>query len=110
MRNRTIHKCDLTNVCNVLEINIEFIPLKNEGGHSRVEHDPSPYLEFQREYNIGLVNNHYFTNDTTDLTAYSLEHYDEVKDTDNCYPIYKENGKYYNKDKSGKGFIKAFYV
>ena len=23
LRNRTIHKCDLSNVCNVLEINIE---------------------------------------------------------------------------------------
>ena len=46
LRNRTIHKCFLTNVCNVLEINIEFISLKDEDGNSRVEHYPSPYIEF----------------------------------------------------------------
>ena len=26
LRNRTIHECDLTNVCNALEINIELTP------------------------------------------------------------------------------------
>ena len=46
-RNRTIHKCDLTNVCNVLEINIELLSLKGEGCNSRVEHYPSPYIDFQ---------------------------------------------------------------
>ena len=47
LRNRTTHKCDLTTVCNVLEINIECISLKDEDGNSRVEHYPSPYIEFQ---------------------------------------------------------------
>ena len=28
LRNRTIHKCDLFNVCGTLEIHIEFISLK----------------------------------------------------------------------------------
>ena len=58
LRNRTNHKCDLTNVCNVLEINIELISLKSENGNSRVEHYPYPYIDFQETYNIGLVNNH----------------------------------------------------
>ena len=47
LRNRTIHKCDLTNVCNALEINVELISLKDEDGNSRVEHHPSPYTDFQ---------------------------------------------------------------
>ena len=47
LRNRTIHKCDLTNVCNALETNIELISLKYDDGDSRVEHYPAPYIEIQ---------------------------------------------------------------
>ena len=47
LRNRTIHTYDLTNVCNALEINIGFISPKDEDGNSRVEHYPSPYIDFQ---------------------------------------------------------------
>ena len=57
-----------------------------------------------------MINNQYFVNDTTELTAYSLEHYDEVKDIGDCHLIYKKTGKYYNKNKFGKRFIKAFQV
>ena len=89
LRNRTIHKCDLTNVCNALVINIELTSLKYEEGNSRVEHYPSPYIGFQDKYDIGLANNHCFINDTTYLIAYSLEHYDEVKDITDCNIIYK---------------------
>ena len=70
LRNRTIHKCDLSNVCNALEINIELISLKDEDCNSRVEHYPSPFIDFQEKCNIRLVNTHYFTNDISDLTAY----------------------------------------
>ena len=49
----------------------------------------------------------YVINYTTDLTAYSLEHYDEVKDIDDCHLIYKTTGKYYNKDKSGSGQLRG---
>ena len=47
LRNRTIHKCDLSNVCNALEINSELISLKDEDGNSRVEHYPSLYIDVQ---------------------------------------------------------------
>ena len=57
-----------------------------------------------------MFSNHYFINDTADLTAYSLEHYDEVKDIVDFHLIYKKTGKYYNEDKSGNRFIKAFQV
>ena len=57
-----------------------------------------------------MVNNHYFINDTTYLTAHSLEHYDEVKDIIGCHLIYKKTDKYHNKDKTGTRFIKAFQV
>ena len=41
LRNRTIHKCDLSNVCNVLELNIELISLRDDNGKCRVEHYPN---------------------------------------------------------------------
>ena len=47
LRNRTIHKCDLSNVCNALDINVELISFKDEDGNDRVEHYPSPYIDFQ---------------------------------------------------------------
>ena len=31
LRNRTFHKCVLSNVCNTLEINIEITPIRNDG-------------------------------------------------------------------------------
>ena len=37
LRNRTIHKCDLKNICDALQINIELISIRNDG-ISRVEH------------------------------------------------------------------------
>ena len=37
LRNRHIHKCDLENVCNTLEIHIELISLRSNG-ENRIEH------------------------------------------------------------------------
>ena len=51
LRNRTIHKCDLSNVCNVLEINIELISLRDDNEKCRVEHHPQyPYAEYDERY------------------------------------------------------------
>ena len=44
------------------------------------------------------------------MTAYILEHYDEVNYIVDCNITYKKTGKYYNNDKSGKHVIKAFQV
>ena len=52
----------------------------------------------------------YFANATTDLTAYSLEHYDEVKDIIDCHLICKKTCKYYNEDTSGNIYTKSFEV
>ena len=47
LRNRTTHKCDLTNVCNALETKTELTSLKDDDGNSRIEHYPAPYIDFQ---------------------------------------------------------------
>ena len=51
-----------------------------------------------------------FMNDISYLTAYSLAHYDEVEDVADCNLTYKQTGKYYNNDTSGKRYIKSFQV
>ena len=71
LRNRHVHKCDLSNVCNTLEINIELISIRPDGKKSDVDHYPqSPYTEYDETYNLGLVKGHYFINDYTELTSY----------------------------------------
>ena len=41
LRNRTIHKCGLTHVCNALETNIELTSLNGAEVKSRTEHYPA---------------------------------------------------------------------
>ena len=88
MGNRTVHKCDLENVCNVLEIHVELISIRSNG-ENIIEHYGK---YFDEEYNLGLVKGHYFINDYTELTSYCLEHYEEVKDIKGCNNIIKEVG------------------
>ena len=63
-----------------------------------------------RKCYLGLANNHDLIHDTTDLVAYSLEHYDEVKDIVDCHLTHKKTNKYCNKDKTGIRFMKAFQL
>ena len=59
VRNHHIHKCDLSNLCNTLEINIELISIRNDGKKSDVDHYPqSPHIEYDEKYNLGLVKGH----------------------------------------------------
>ena len=61
-------------MCNTLEINIELIPIRNEGKKSDVDHYPqTPHVAYDEKYKLGLVKGHYFINDYTELTSYCLE-------------------------------------
>ena len=109
LRNRTIHKCDLTNVCNTLEINIELISIRSDGKNCIVEHYPtSPYIQYDEKYNLGLVKGHYFINDYTELTSYCLENYDEVKDLKESNMIWKKRESITNEIKRVRGLLKRF--
>ena len=64
LRNRHIHKCDLSNLCNTLDINIELISTRNDGKKSDVDHYPQrPHIDYDETYNLGLIKGHYFIND-----------------------------------------------
>ena len=93
MRNRHVHNCDLENVCNTLEIHIEFISLRSNGEH-RVEHYGK---YFDEKYNLSLVNGHCFINGFTELTSFCLEHYEEIKDIKDCNKICKKLNDNYKK-------------
>ena len=73
LRNRTIHKCDISNVCDVLEIKIELISPRDDNEKCRVEHYPQySSVEYDEQYKLGLGDNHYFMNDTTNVISYCL--------------------------------------
>ena len=61
--------------------------------------------DYEEKYFLGLIKNHYFINDTTDLTSYCLENYDEVKHLYACNKIH--NDKHH---KRSDRFIKAFQL
>ena len=109
LRNRHIHKCDVSNLCNTLEINIELISIRNDGKKSGVDHYPqSPHIEYDEKYNLGLAKGHYSINDCTELTPYSLDNYEDIKYIKDCHKIYKKFG---DKHKRGNDrFIKAFQL
>ena len=57
---------------------------------------------------MGLVKGHYFINDYTELTSYSLENYEEVKDIKDCNKKYKN---FNDKHKKGNDrFITSFQL
>ena len=109
VRNRTIHKHGLCNVCNALEINTGFISIKKMK-MATVELSIIHLLISTPKKHVirtGLVNNHCFANGLSDLIAYCFEHYDGVNDIAGCHLIYKTASQYYNQDTSGKIFIQA---
>ena len=63
-----------------------------------------------RKYKLGLVDNHYFIDDTTNVTSYCLDNYEEIKDINESNYICKDKGNYCERDKPGKRFITAFQL
>ena len=110
LRNRTIHKCDLSNVCNALGTNINLSSIRTDGKKSDVEHYPtSPHIKCDGTYNLGLVKNHYFINYYTGLTSFCLENCEEIKDLNGSNTICRKK-EYYERDKTGKRFITSFHL
>ena len=44
-------------------------------------------------YEIGLIDEHYFILEKTDITTYCIKNYDEVKDKEHCNHIYNKQGQ-----------------
>ena len=57
-------------------------------------------------YHIGLVDEHYFIIDKTNLTSYCLINYNDVKQINTCSMIYTETADTYKA--SNKKYIESF--
>ena len=78
----------------MLEIDIELISLRYDNEKCRVEHYPQyPYVEYDEKYKLGLVDNHYVINDTSNVTSYCSEDYEEIKDVKECSTMCMKDGK-----------------
>lgn len=59
--------------------------------------------KYENEISLGLIDSHYFINDTTNYTSYAIENYNDIKHIENFNHIYRarvKNGKsYYEKNK-----------
>lgn len=60
----------------------------------------------QEIYNIGLIDEHYFINELTTNTRFSIERYDEIKDKNRCNEIFGISENKYKRDV--KRFIDSY--
>ena len=68
-------KCDLRNICNEVSLRMRLTSVRNDGD-TRVDYYGDQ--EAEDYYSIGLCNGHYFIHDRTNLTSFSLEHYNDI--------------------------------
>ena len=105
VNNRIVPKCNLKDVCNKLEIMIKLTSINKDLTSRTEKYGDTIYREDL--YNIGLVDEHYFIVDRTEVTTYCIEHYNDVKDIPNCNKIVSKNkdGSYH---KSNTEFIQSY--
>ena len=98
-RNGLIPTCKMTEISKILDVCIS-INRKISGKTKIIK-----YGDKEKEViNIGLVEEHYFLVEKTEITRFSLEHYDEVKGEKDFNKIYK---CIWNKDKTKKIYKKS---
>ena len=74
LRNQTIHKCDLSNFCNVFEIDNALVLLRDDNAQCRVEHYPQhPSIAYDETCKLCLVDSSYCIHGTTNVTSYCSE-------------------------------------
>ena len=61
-----------------------------------------------KQYHLGLIDEHYFIIDETKLTSYCLTHYDVIKHINNCNMIYCKISDHYKT--SNQKYIDSFKV
>ena len=102
--NRIIPKCKLKDICDQLQISIKLTSM-NTFMISRTETFGN---KTHKPYHLGLIDEHYFIVEKTNMTSYCLNHYDDVKHIDNCNMIFcKFSDKYKT---SNKEYIDSFKV
>ena len=93
VKNRNVPHKDLKQIAELIKCKL-FI--KNE----KYDHPQTYGKEYEETYRIGSLDGHFFIIEKTEITRYSLEHYDEVKDMNKCNMIYKFKNGYAIRDAS----------
>jgi hypothetical protein len=91
VKDRNIPHKDLKQIADIIKCKI-FI--KNEN----YKHPQTYGKEYEETFRIGSLDGHFFIIDKTEITRFSLEHYDEVKEKNKCNMIYKMKKGLYIRD------------
>ena len=100
VRNRIIPQCNLNEICNIAKIQI--VLKKDDVNNSKFVYGK----EFNKVFHIGILNDHYFLIEKTEITSYCINNYDEVKHIKDFHKIYKKQDGYYKK--SNDRYIDSF--
>jgi len=105
VKSHSICLSDMPKICNKLNIHIKLSRCKLINGEQKnnTTHYGDKNLD---SVNICLFNDHYFINEKTNLTAYSLKNYNDIKDLEKWNEIYKFQINSYKRDKTR--FINSF--
>ena len=91
--NRVVPKCKLKEICEHLQICFK-LTSGNKDGNTRTETIGD---KKNPTYHIGLVEEHYFIIEKTNVTSYCLLNYYDVKDIKNCNMIWTKYKDEYKK-------------
>lgn len=93
-KTNNIPVCKLEKICNDIKIKINLKKMKTQSETEIVVFGKA----FEETYNIGLLDEHFFIINDTNITYYCMEHYEEVKDLTDCNLIVEKNGKYFKRN------------
>lgn len=94
VKNRIIPQCKLKEVCDILKVCIRL--KRDDANNTTIVYGK----QYEKIIHIGLLAEHYFLIEPTEITNYCLKNYQQVKNLPRCNEIYKLAGKYYERSTS----------
>ena len=80
VKNRNIPRCEINKLCDIVKIKI-FVTQRQPCGQI----ERKTYGEqYKRVFRLGLVDDHYFINEKSNVTSFCIKNYDLVKDKQDC--------------------------
>jgi hypothetical protein len=82
-KNREIPQCKFEQLCILSNIQIN-LKIGTDDIHDKI------YGNSQEQYNVGLLEHHYFINEDINISTYCINNYEDVKDIKDCNLIIKK--------------------
>ena len=102
VRNRIIPQCKLNEICDIAKIQI--VLRKDDANNAKFVFGK----QYEKVFHIGILDDHYFLIDDTEITSYCLNNYEAVKHIKDFHKIYKMQDGYFKK--SNDRYINSFDV